>query len=317
MSRILVTGAATWIGGRIVSILERRPGVEVLAVDEIPPRTTFTSPFTLLDADRTELAHHVLDVDPDVVVHLLTVDRSVELGQSRAHGEAVLGIQAVFGAVGRSGSVRKVVVKSDAAIYPIGPRSPSVLTEAEAARGGSGRYGRELTDLEAVAAAVAERHPHITFTVLRPAPIFGGEVGNPISRYLSLATVPTRLGYDPRLHLIHESDVIAAFLTAIDRDAAGTFNVAAPGPSYLSRILRLGRRKARPLPRRVLEQGRRALAYTGLHLPAHVARMLEHGLVLDTSAISEQLGFEPGLSTRDTVLAGYGLPVGAGHRSGP
>ncbi len=306
MRRILVTGAATWTGGRLVWELEQRRDVAVFAVDEIPPRIAFTSPYHQVEQDRMELARHILDVQPDIVVHLLTVDRSAELGSGRAHEQAVIGTQAVIGAIGRLGSVRRVVVKSDAAVYPVGPRNPSIFTEDTRGRGGLSRYGREIADLEELIADVAPHQDRTTYTLLRFAPIFGRNIRNPLSRFLSLPVVPTLLGFDPRLHLIHEEDAVAALLVAVDTDVAGTYNVAATGPMYLSRMLRLGRRVAQPLPRRGFEAALRGLTRVGAAVPSHVAAMVKHGLVLDTTAMREELGFAPRLSVRQTSLAGYG-----------
>ncbi len=306
MRRILVTGAATWTGGRLVWELERRRDVEVFAVDEIPPRIAFTSPFRQLDRDRTEIAGHILDLEPDTVVHLLTIDRSGELGSGRAHEQAVIGTQAVVGAIGRSASVRRVIVKSDAAVYPIGPRNPSIFAEDTKGRGRLSRYGQEIADLEELIAEIAPHQDHASYTILRLAPIFGRNIRNPLSRLLSLPVVPTLLGFDPRLHLIHEEDAVAALLDAVFSEVAGTFNVAASGPMYLSRMLRLGRRVAQPLPKRGFEAALRGLTRLGVVVPSHVAAMVKHGLVLDTAAMRAELGFVPRLTVRQTALAGYG-----------
>ncbi len=306
MRRILVTGAATWTGGRLVAELEQRSDVEVFAVDEIPPRLPFASHFAQLGMDRTELAHHVLETEPDTIVHLLTVDRTVELGKRRAHEQAVVGIQALFGAIGRSTSVRRVVVKSDAAVYRIGPRSPSVFAETTQGRGKLSSYGVQLADLESLISDLVPIHDHVSYAVLRLAPIFGSHVGNALSRYLSLPVVPTLLGQDPRLQLLHEDDAVRAFLAAIDSDAPGTFNVGGGPPVYLSRIIRLGRRIEQPLPQRLLDAALRGLSRVGQHLPDHLLQMLEHGIVLDTSQSSAALGFTPRRAGRDAVVAGYG-----------
>jgi len=306
MHRILVTGAATWTGGRLVWELEQRRGVEVLAVDEIPQRIAFTSRYHQLGGDRIELAKIILDARPDTVVHLLTVDRSSELGSVMAHEQAVIGTQAVVGAIGRCPTVRRAVIKSDAAVYPIGPRNPSIFAETTPTRGRLSRYGQEIADLEDLVAQVAPHQPRVSYTVLRLAPIFGRNIRNPLSRFLSLTVVPTLLGFDPRIHIVHEEDAVAALLCAVDGTVSGTFNVAATGPMYLSRMLRLGRRVAQPLPGRGFDAALRGLRRIGVQVPSHLAAMMRHGLVLDTTAMQRDLGFAPHLTVRQTALAGYG-----------
>jgi UDP-glucose 4-epimerase len=118
------------------------------------------------------------------------------------------------------------------------------------------------------------------------------------------------LGYDPRLQVIHEDDAVSALAGVIDRPTPGTFNVAATGQLYLSRILRLGRRVPQPLPKRGFESALRGLARIGLALPRHVASLLKHGRVMDVSEMIEPLGFRPGYNSRQTALATYGrLPA--------
>jgi len=304
--RILVTGAATWVGGTLVQHLEQRSGVQVFAVDDIAPRVEFESEFARLGLDRLDFAHHLLDVEPQTVVHLQTVDRSAELGTAQAHEEAVVGGLALFGAIGRCAATRHVVVKSDSAIYGGSPRNPSVLGEDAEPRGSRNHYQRDLAEMESFVRQTAQAHERVEYTVLRLAPIFGARVGNPISRYLTLPSVPTLLGFDPRVQFIHEDDAVRAFLHAIDRGVPGTFNVAAPGLLYLSRVLRLGLRIPQPLPGRFFDSALRGLARVDLRLPEHTVALLKHGRVMDTRLMTTVLGFAPRLTCRQTVLSAYG-----------
>lgn len=305
MRRILVTGAATWTGGTLIQRLEDRPDLRVFAVDDIDPSIEFSSVFERLSLDRLDLARYVLDVDPHTVVHLQTVDRTAELGRARAHEENVVGAQALFGAIGRSSTTEHVVVKSDSAVYGASPRNPSVLSESTRPRGRPDHYQRDLAEMERFVRDVAERHD-VAYTVLRLAPILGNNVGNPMSRYLTLPGMPTLLGFDPRLQFIHEDDAVRAVEHAIEARTPGTFNVAATGQLYLSRVLRLGLRLPQPLPKRAFDAAMRGLAGIGLFIPEHTQSLLKHGRVIDTSAMRDQLEFVPKLTCRQTVLATYG-----------
>jgi UDP-glucose 4-epimerase len=307
MQRILVTGAATWTGGQLIRRLERDPEVEVLAVDEIEPRVEFESELFDFELDNPDFAHFILDTRPDAVVHLQTVDRSAILGGRRAHDEAVVGAQALFGAVHRCDCIKQVIVKSDICVYGMGPRNPSVVFEDADLDGTRSRYAKDLKALEDYIAITARTRTDTTFTVLRYAPIFGAEVNNPLSRYLRLPLVPTRLGYDPRMQLISGTDAVRAIEHALANPVSGAFNVAAPGQLFLSRILRLGHRVAQPLPRRAYDMAIKGMSRTSLHLPTHVKRLVHHGLVTDTQRMREILGFEPRSNLRQTILAGYGL----------
>ena len=306
MRTILVTGAATRTGGWLIQRLERQRNTAVVAVDELDPPVPFNSRFERLSLDRLDLARLVLDTEPDVVIHIQTVDRSSILGARRAHDETAVGAQALFGAIGRCESVRHVVVRSDGAVYGSSPRMPSVVGVDTKPVEGTGRYQRDLIQMEGFVRDVAEAHDHVDYTILRFAPVFGPAIRNPISRYLTLPGVPTRLGFDPRLQFVAEQDAVAAYAHAVDHPVPGTFNVAAPGQLYLSRVLRLGLRVGQPLPKRAYRAALRGLARTGLELPEHQVAMLKHGRVMDTSATATVLGFTPQLTARQVTLAAYG-----------
>ena len=73
--------------------------------------------------------------------------------------------------------------------------------------------------------------------ILRPVHILGG-VRNAPSNYLRLPWVPTLLGFDPMVQVIHEDDVVDAIVRALTPGVRGIFNVAGPGEVPLSPILR-------------------------------------------------------------------------------
>ncbi|MEA3501577.1 MAG: NAD-dependent epimerase/dehydratase family protein, partial [Actinomycetota bacterium] len=157
MRRILVTGAATRTGGRLIQNLERTLDTTVFAVDDLDPVEAFSSPFERLNIDQLAFARFLLDVKPHTVVHLQTVDRSALLGATRSHEESTVGAQALFGAIGRCTTVRHVVVKSDGAIYGAGPRSPSVVSIDSKPRRSGGRYQLDLEQMEGFVREVADR----------------------------------------------------------------------------------------------------------------------------------------------------------------
>jgi UDP-glucose 4-epimerase len=258
--------------------------------------------------DTLEFARLVVRLRPDTVVHLQTLDRTAELGRARAREGMVLGAQALFGAIARCGTVRTVIVKSDAAVYGAGPRHPSVLTETTTLpEHHSTRYERSLREVERFVSEMRDELPDVRFTLLRFVGIFGDQVGNAISRYLRLQVVPMIFGFDPRLQLIHEEDAVRVIEHALAHPTPGIFNVAADGQLYLSRILRLGRRLHQPLPGTQFERALRLLRSRDLVVPSHLSALLRFGRILDTSAMRERLEFTPLLTCRQTILAGYGL----------
>lgn len=305
MKRVFVTGAGSWTGGNLVRRLSARNDVAVFAVDDRPPRVSFDADFRHIDLDRLALARYVLEVEPDVVIHLQSVHRTAKEGRTNESEDRIVGALALFGAIERVGSVGSVIVKSDTAIYGSNPRNPSVMAETTRSQGRASRYQRDLTEMERFVDDLRERNTGTTFTTLRLAPVFGPKVGNPLSRYLTLPIVPTLWGFDPRLQFTDERDAVTAFEYALDHPVSGTFNIAGEGQMFLSRILRLGRRAPQPLPGRMYDSGLRTLRRTGLVIPDHLSGLLKHGRVTDTTRMRRELGFTPAHTCRQTVLNAY------------
>lgn len=280
--------------------------MQVFAVDDQKPRVEFTADFRQLSLDRLTLARYVLEIEPHIVFHLQSVHPTSEHGTNTAAEERIVGSLGLFGAIERLDTVTNVIVKSDTAFYGASARNPSVLSESTRPQGTPSRFQRDLTEMERFIADSASRHPKISFTVLRFAPIFGPRIENPISRYLTLPSVPTLLGFDPRLQFIHEVDVVAALEHAANWSDSGTFNVAGRGQLYLSRVLRLGRRIPQPLPGRLFDGALNGLQRMNVSVPDHLRGLLKHGRITNTDAMTETLGFEPTYTARQTVLSAYG-----------
>ena len=305
VKRVFVTGAGTWVGGTLIHRLGQRDDIEVFAVDDTDPVVSFDAPFERLDLDRLALARHVLEVEPDAVIHLQSVQRTAEEGRTTESEDRVVGALALFGAIERLGTVSTVIVKSDAAIYGASPRNPSVMRETTRPQGRPSRFQRDLTEMELFINELRERNPQTVFTTLRFASILGPNVGNPISRYLTLPVVPTLLGFDPRLQFTDERDAVSVMEHALDAPVDGTFNIAAEGQIYLSRLLRLGRRIPQPLPGRLFDSALRNLSRVDLFVPDHVRGLLKNGRVIETETMRADLGFIGSHTCRQAVLNTY------------
>lgn len=214
--------------------------------------------FALLDnATGLALAAEVIEAQPRVVIHL-----GIES-------------EALLGALSRV-PVEYLVVRSDLAAHGTGARMPSILSTDTATPRASNSVERSLRRLEADVRAFAAERPEVTVAILRLAPILGD--GGPMSRYLGQPSVPSILGFDPRLQILHIDDAARAFREAVEDRSRGTFDVAAPGQLYLSRIVRLGGRRLRPLPEPIF---RRLAAEFGL--PDHLVDLLKYGRVVEST----------------------------------
>jgi UDP-glucose 4-epimerase len=221
-----------------------------------------------------------------------------------AFDKNVMGTAKLLAACGEAG-VRKVVFKSSTAVYGARPSNPAFLTEERSLRG-SRRYGytRDLVEIEKFCNGFRHRVPEMALTILRFASIIGPTVDSPVTRFLREPLAPSLLGFDPRMQLVHEDDVVDGLLYGILRDAPGVFNVAAEDVLPLNRIRGLAGK-----PPLVLFH---PFVYWGFDLLSGRADWVDQSLpmdpdylrypwVADLARMRDELGFEPRYSAEDAL----------------
>ena len=112
----------------------------------------------------------------------------------------------------------------------------------------SGGYAKDAVEIEGYLRGFARRRPDVSVTVLRFANLIGPRIDTVFTRYFALPVVPTVLGYDARVQLLHEEDALAVLERAASLELPGTFNVAADGVLLLSQAIRRAGRIAIPVP---------------------------------------------------------------------
>jgi UDP-glucose 4-epimerase len=304
--RILLTGIRSHLAAGLARRLEADSEVErIVGVDREEPEARF---------ERTEFVR--ADIRNPLVVKVLQtteVDTLVHLGLLSAPGRAggrgrmkdinVIGAMQLFAACQRAERLRKVVVRSSTAVYGASPRDPAIFTEGMTARAEPRGFGKDVLDVEAYARTMARRSPNIHLSVLRFTNFIGPRIDSAMTRYLSLPVIPTALGYDPRLQLVHEDDAVEVLLRAVREDHPGTFNVAGDGVVPLSQAVRLMGK----LPVPVVLPAASPLAETlrrrgAVDFPADQVRLLLYGRAVDTSRLAEEFAWHPVYSTRDGLL---------------
>ena len=115
------------------------------------------------------------------------------------------------------------------------------------------------------------KRPETETVILRPVHILG-TVRNAPSNYLRLPVVPTLLGFDPMVQVIHEEDTVRALELALRPGVRGIFNLAGPAPAPLSRIIGVLGRAALPIPHTLARTMLAPLAASGCVVPGAGAR---------------------------------------------
>jgi len=295
---VLVTGVADQLGGLLAARLAANPEVDrVLGVDARTPGEL---------ADRVE--HVAVDIrDPRIgkVISSAKVDTVVHAAPRASVGPLrsaikernVIGTMQLLAACQRSSHVRKLVVKSTAEVYGASATAPAVFTEQDPLDAGR---DREPAELEAYVRGFARRRPDVTATVVRLAELIGPGVDTALARYFRLPVVPTVLGFDARVQLLHIQDAVAVLERAVLRDLPGVFNVGGDGVLLLSQAIRRAGRVPLPMPRAAIPTAARLVRGAApVHFSPDFARLLNYGRVIDTTRLKTTFGFTPKWSTAD------------------
>jgi len=302
--RILVTGVARWWGALLVQRLVEDPDVaEVIGIDIREPRYDLgRADYLKLDIRHSLIGKLVRSVGIDTVVHTLTRIDSFDMDPSRAHEMNVIGtLNLLAGCAGADSPVRRFVIKSSGHVYGSRFDLPSGIREDHRLDSNSRhQFVRDIVEVESYVRDFAGRNPSIDMLVLRFSNSLNPQEPQPLARYLDLEIVPTAAGYDPSIQLIHRDDCVEAMLLATKRGPAGAYNIAAPGPEPLSKLLDgAGKMHLPLLPPIGIDVAAFALRQTGLaFLSPQLLDLLRWGRTLATAKAARELGFKASLDTR-------------------
>ncbi|VEG51588.1 NAD-dependent epimerase/dehydratase [Mycolicibacterium aurum] len=316
---VLVTGACRFLGGYLTARLAQNPLINhVIAVDAVAPskdllRRMGRAEFVRADIRNPFIAKVIRNGDVDTVVHAAAASYAPRSGGRATLKELnVMGAIQLFAACQKAPSVRRVILKSTSEVYGSSSRDPVLFSESSSRRRPPGEgFARDSIDIEGYARGLGRRRPDIAVTILRLANMIGPAMDSALSRYLAGPVVPTVIGHDPRLQLLHEQDALGALERATMAGRSGAFNVGAAGVIMMSQAIRRAGRIALPVPRSTLvavDSLWRAARST--ELDREQLDYLSYGRVMDTTRMRNELGYTPKWTTAeafDDYVRGRGL----------
>ena len=305
---VLVTGVSRYLGGLLARRVAAEPDVDrVVGVDVIPPPQPLEGvEFVRADIRNPMIGRVIEQAAIDTVVHMNVIATPTFVGGRTPQKEInVIGTMQLLAACQKARSVRRLVVKSSAAVYGSTPRDPAMFTEDMGARRTpSGGFGKDSIEVEGYVRGFSRRRADVDVSVLRFANIVGPGISTVLTDYFSLPVVPTVLGFDGRLQLVHEDDAVGALVAATVRDGVGIVNVGGDGVITVNQAARLAGRPTVPVPlptsgwlSQVVRRARLA------NLPPEHLQHMAFGRVLDTTRMREVLEFEPEFTTLEAFRA--------------
>jgi UDP-glucose 4-epimerase len=307
--RVLVTGAAGYLGGRLVESLATRArtggepacivasDVKEVAADHRLPGVEYVVHDVREPGLAAQFERHAIDT----VVHLAAiVTPGPQSNRELEYAVDVIGTRNVLEACVAAG-VRRIVVTSSGAAYGYHADNPGWLTEDDPVRGNEEfAYSHHKRLVEEMLAGYRRTHPGLEQVVFRVGTILGETTRNQITALFERPRLLAIRGSDSPFVFIHDRDVVGAIEHAIFGGPPGIYNVAGDGALGIREIAaRLGKRCV-TLPPSLLRAVLAVLHPLGLsqYGPEQV-NFLRYRPVLDNRRLKEVFGYVPRLSSAE------------------
>ena len=297
MSRILITGAAGYIGRQLGERLAAHH--QVLGLDVRVPEGL---PFECRQGDIRDpaLGRWMAEQGTRVVVHLAAVLEDSG-DRARDHDIDVNGTRNVLEACVANG-VEQLIVTSSGAAYGYHADNPPWLDEDAPLRGNPEfAYSDHKRQVEELLARYRHDHPRLGQLILRPGTVLGATTHNQITALFEGRRVLAIAGSDSPFVFIWDQDVVGAILHGIDTGARGVYNLAGDGALPIQRVAALLGKPLRVVPAWLLAGalavGKR-LRLTG-HSPEKV-NFLRYRPVLDNRRLKQEFGYRPRKTSEET-----------------
>ena len=298
---VLITGICGRLGKHLARVLHRER--RVVGVDR---RAFVDKPKDIehqkVDIRRKKLKDVFRGGDIKAVVHL-GVMHDPRASAAEHHSWNVAGFTKLLEYVAQF-RVPKLVVLSSANVYGPQAGNPQFLAEESPLLGGQNFSDiRDLIEVDMLAQSFFWKLPETETVILRPVHILGS-VHNAASNFLRLGTIPTVMGYDPMVQVIHETDVVSAIRLALKPGVRGIFNVSGPEPLPLSRIIKMLGRSSVPVPYSLGKALlRRLWQFRLTTFPVPELDHIRFVCMVDDQRARRVLGFHPKKSIAETVLS--------------
>ncbi len=303
---VLVTGASNPIGERLVRILLADSRVkQILAVCGADP-STLPLPrddrlqYVQVDLRRTRRVRQLLfgparELAIDTVLHLAMHRAAHDSGESvRAYN--VKALRSIIELSERHPTIRRLVVRSSAAVYQVQRNLPNYIEEDHPLNlhGNAPQWIRDRVEADVNACARMGMSP-LQIAVLRMTEALAPGTGSQLYDYLESPVCLRPAGFDPMVNLLTIEDSALALQKAALSDAQGIFNIPGADTLPLSACIRSWGRLSLPFPDQLLSplyRMRYRLTGHDFRYGMNRRRFLYSG-VLDGERARNILGFVP------------------------
>ncbi len=307
MGRIAITGASSFLGERFLRRLIREGHGDDLVVIDVAEPSISEGAIRFRKVDLTEPAADQAMLDLlkadgiETLVHLAFFTNP-RRDTTNAHELESIGTLAVLAAAAAA-EVRNVVMRSFTFVYGAQGQNPALIREdTPLPRRAALGWLRDKVEAEEHAASFAKRYPEMSVRVLRFAPLLGPGVRTFYSRIFDRRLVPTLLGYDPLLQLLHPDDAEEALVRATFSSTRGALNITPRGVLPLSTAIHLSGKVPAPVPHPAAYWAADALYAAGLvEAPSGFIDYVRYPCIADGAKAERVLDFMARYSSREAL----------------
>lgn len=299
---ILVTGAAGYLGGRMVeSLLEADWVTSVIGTDINAPGKSLPDVSFYKQDIRDNMDDIFGKEQIDAVVHTAYVLPPI-------HNKTLMedinkgGTRNILEASARAG-VKQILYTSSTTAYGFYPDNDIPLTEESRLRGNDDfTYAKNKKEIEGIMQAFVSGHPDMRVSIVRPCFVVGPGFKNPLAEHLKKKFVMLPSNSLP-WQFVHEDDLINVMTLLLEKKIGGTFNVTGDGTMTFKEMVRILGNIRIPLPWSVIYPLNNLAWFLRFsfmtQFPSPPLRMMVNPWIASSQKLIEKTGYEFIYSTRD------------------
>jgi UDP-glucose 4-epimerase len=291
---ILVTGAAGYIGGRLVEHLCEQDWVQTIVGTDIN-EPTFKHPKYKFDIrDVRQSMNDIFESESiDTVVHTAYIlspihDKGLMEDINKGGTRNVLEAAAKF-------AVKQILYTSSTTAYGFYADNDEPLTEESPLRGNVDlTYAKNKKEIEAIFKEFESAHAGIAVTVVRPCFVVGPGIDNPLSQHLQKKLVMLPANTRP-FQFVHEDDLIYVMALLLEKRISGTFNVTGEGTITFSEMIKMLGNIRIPIPWPIIYPLNNLAWFLRLHFitkfPSPAMRLMIHPWIASSEKLIKETGY--------------------------